>query len=237
MLELRDVAITYPATGAGLSSTTFTLQAGDALALVGPTGSGKSTLLRLIIGLETPLTGNILLSGKSIVDTPPHQRGIAYLAQRPSLYPQLNVLENLEATVKGPLDEAISLLKIQHLLKRQPHELSGGERQRVALARCAAQNRTLWLLDEPFAPLDPVFRVEFRRELALLLTRLAATIILVSHDPLDALALGRRFGVLGDGRLLQIGTAEELRRQTPHPVSAAFLGQFFFESAPPEPGS
>jgi multiple sugar transport system ATP-binding protein len=113
-------------------------------------------------------------------------------------------------------------------LDRHPHQLSGGERQRAALARAAVRGAGVWLLDEPFAPLDPGFRSDFRHDLHLLLEKSAATILLVTHDPIDALALGRRVGVLGDGRLKQLGTADELRRRPATRFVAAALGQLSF---------
>lgn len=225
-LELRSLACNYPS-GGGLHETTFSLEAGERLVLLGPTGSGKSTLLRLIIGLETPSRGDILLDGRRLNKLPPHQRGIAFVPQRPALYPQMTIRENLALTGKA-VDDAAGQLKIAHLLDRRPEGLSGGEKQRVALAKALLRKARLWLLDEPFAPLDPVFRAEFRAELLLILKSSAATIILVSHDPNDALALGRLVGVLDDGRLLQLGTPEELQARPGNRFVEAVTGQFPF---------
>jgi len=229
-LVLNAVSLTYPNGGVGLHPTTLDVPDGDRLALFGATGSGKTTLLRLIVGLESPTSGDILLDGRRLNDVPPHERGIAFIAQKPALYPHLTVEENLKLVTKV-MAKAIALLKIEHLLKRLPHQLSGGERQRVVLARTVLKNAKVWLLDEPFAPLDPAFRLEFRKELHLLFESLDATIILVSHDPIDALALGRRLGVLGDGRLLRLGSAEELRGHPGVTEAAATTGQFFFDSS------
>jgi ABC-type sugar transport system ATPase subunit len=146
------------------------------------------------------------------------------------------VRENLEVPLRwagrhpvagaGSPQSAAELLRVAHLLDRFPHQLSGGERQRVALARVAVRRPAVWLLDEPFAPLDPVFRSEFRHDLHLLLASTGATILLVSHDPSDALALSRRVGVLGDGRLQQLGTPEELRTRPGNRFVAEALGRF-----------
>ncbi len=222
-LQLRDVTCTFPG-GGGLKPTSLSLDTGERLVLLGPTGSGKTTLLRLIVGLEAPSGGEILLDGVRVNDVPPHQRGIAFLPQRPALYPQMTIRENLALAGKL-VDQAAEQLKITHLLTRRPAGLSGGEKQRVALAKAVLRQARLWLLDEPFAPLDPVFREEFRRELLLILKQSQATIILVSHDPNDALALGRLVGVLDDGSLQQLDTLENLQARPGNRFVACTLGQ------------
>jgi ABC-type sugar transport system ATPase subunit len=117
------------------------------------------------------------------------------------------------------------LLRLAPLLDRYPHQLSGGERQRVALAKLLLRGAGVWLLDEPFSGLDPVFRSEFRHDLHLLLDSAPATILLVTHDPIDALALGGLVGVLGDGRLQQLGTPEALRDRPGNRFVAVCLGR------------
>lgn len=225
MLEIRNLSARV-----GLSDLSLSLHAGARLVLLGPTGSGKSTLLRLIIGLESPLRGDVILNGRCLNEVPPHERGIAFVPQRVALYPHLSVKRNLEVNSRDSraVTMAADLLKIPHLLNRMPNSLSGGEKQRVALARAVVKKSRLWLLDEPFAPLDPLFRNEFRHELHLLLESSQATMILVSHDPIDALALGRLVGVLGDGRLQQLGTREELQACPGNPFVEAVVGQFAF---------
>lgn len=226
-VTLRGVSKSYPG-GAGLRPTDLALAAGDRLALLGPSGSGKSTLLRLIAGLEELDAGEIHINGTRIDCLPPHRRGVAFLPQRPVLYPHLTVEQNLSLVAKdeGRRTKDAELLRLTPLLSRYPHELSGGERQRVALAKLLARQAAVWLLDEPFSALDPVFRTEFRHDLHLLLDTTPATIILVTHDPIDALALGRRLGVLGEGQLQQLGTAEELRDHPGNRFVAACLGRF-----------
>jgi ABC-type sugar transport system ATPase subunit len=200
---------------AGLHPTDLAFEAGECVALVGPTGSGKSTLLRLIAGLEVPTAGEVWVGGERVDRLPPHRRGVSLLQQRVALYPHLNVAANLSATntrrAAGfhPLFAKVP----EPLLGRYPHQLSGGQRQLVGLAKLVAQNRPVWLLDEPFTGLDFTVREEFRLDLHLLHAQTSATILLVTHDPADALALGRRIGVLGDGRLKQLGTPDSLRRR------------------------
>jgi multiple sugar transport system ATP-binding protein len=222
-VTLDGVSKTFPGGVVGLRSTDLRVEAGERLALLGPSGSGKSTLLRLIAGLEDADTGAIHVGGARMERVPPHRRGVAYLPQRVALYPQLTVEQNL--AVAANHHEFLELLRLAPLLHRFPHELSGGERQRVALGKLLARDVGVWLLDEPFSGLDPVFRSEFRHDLHLLLDRCKATMLIVTHDPIDALALGRRVGVLGEGRLRQLGTAEELRDHPGNRFVAFCLGR------------
>jgi multiple sugar transport system ATP-binding protein len=222
VLRLADLSKTYANGAVGLRPTTLSLEAGGRLALLGPSGSGKSTLLRLVAGLETPTGGNVHWGDVRIDRLPPHRRGLALLAQRPTLYPQLTVLQQLPASPRRA--EALALLRLETLTDRLPATLSGGERQRVALAKLLCSDAKLWLLDEPFAALDPVTRSEFRHDLHLLAELAGATIVLVTHDPADAFALGRCVGTLGDGSLRQLGTPEELRRRPGDRFTALALG-------------
>jgi multiple sugar transport system ATP-binding protein len=228
-VSLCGVAKTYPNGVAALHPTDLAVEAGGRLALLGPSGSGKTTLLRLIAGLEDPDAGEIHVGGVRMDRLAPHKRGVALLPQRPALYPHLTVAKNLQTALGSAsrltVSDAADLLRLTPLLSRMPHELSGGERQRVGLAKLLVRGAGVWLLDEPFGPLDPVFRSEFRRDLHLLLDQTPATMILVTHDPIDATALGRTVGVLGEGRLQQLGTPEELRRRPAHRFVAVCLGR------------
>jgi len=227
-LELRHVAKTFPGNPPALQATSLTTPSGSCLALLGPSGSGKSTLLRLIAGLETPDSGEILLNGELVNRRPPHGRGVAFLPQRVALYPHLNVEQNLAIAGAARIPETLAALRLVELQKRFPHELSGGERQRVGLGKMLCRNAPIWLLDEPYSALDPAFRAEFRCDMHLLLARSNATILMVTHDPTDAFALGGRVGVLGNGVLQQLGTAEELQARPANRFIAASLGRFGF---------
>ena len=230
MLTLRHLSKTFANGVTALHPTDLTVEAGERLVLLGPSGSGKSTLLRLLIGLETPDAGEISVGGVRVDRLPPHKRGIAFVPQRPALYPQLTVQRNLETiatraqlTLAAP---TIELLRVDPLLKRYPHELSGGEAQRVVLCKLLLRKVGIWLLDEPFSALDPPFRAEFRQELHLLLGRSAVTMLFVTHDPADAWSLGRRVGIMGEGALQSVGTADELRLLPPTVFAASALGGF-----------
>lgn len=238
LLEITGLSKTYPTGAVGLADVSFSVPPAECFALLGPSGSGKTTLLRLVAGLERPDAGVIAIDGKRVNEIPPHKRGIALVPQRVALYPQMTVRDHLnsrsggckftEGTARGayPVRSAIDSLHLDHLLDRKPHELSGGERQRVALARALIRGAGVWLLDEPFASLDPVMRAEFRADLPLLFAGSGATILLVTHDPIDARALGRRVGVLGDGRLQAVGSPDALTRQPGNRFVAFCLGRF-----------
>jgi ABC-type sugar transport system ATPase subunit len=212
-----------------LADLTLAVRAGECLTLVGPSGCGKTTLLRLGAGLDQPTSGSISLGGRSAADLPPHRRGVAYLAQRPALYPHWTVDRNLRfgsATPpgSGPAARAVDLLGLADLLSRLPHQLSGGQRQRVALGRAIVRAAEVWLLDEPLASLDLPSRLELRRQLDLLRREFAATMIYVTHDAGEAVALADRVAVLNGGRLQQVGPWDELVERPANRFVAGFLG-------------
>ena len=227
-LEIRGLAKTYPGGVVGLRPTDLTIAAGERLVILGPSGSGKSTLLRLLIGLEAADAGEITLGADRIDHLAPHKRGIAFIPQRPVLYPQMTIRGNLETVLQSDHDlpQALDLLRIGGLQKRYPHELSGGETQRVVLAKLLLRKAAVWLLDEPFSGLDPPFRAEFRQELHLLLGHSAATMIFVTHDSADAWALGHRIGVMEESALVSLGTAGEIRALPPTTFAASTFGGF-----------
>ncbi|HEY8505431.1 MAG TPA: ABC transporter ATP-binding protein, partial [Gemmataceae bacterium] len=208
--------------------------AGELFVLVGPSGAGKTTLLRLVAGLETPDGGRILFNGQPVGHLPPHRRGLSFTPQKPALFPDRTVAENLafgmglrrepRAEVAARVRRAAELLRITHLLPRAAQGLSLGEQHRVALGRGLVRRAGLWLLDEPLGALDPALRQELKEELLLLQRSLGATMIYVTHDPIDGLALGRRIGVLADGRLQQSGEPGLLYRRPGNLRVASCLG-------------
>jgi multiple sugar transport system ATP-binding protein len=222
MLQVHGLSKVFPS-GVGIKAVSFEVAPSETVAFLGPSGSGKSTLLRLLAGLETPDAGEITWNGQRLDRLEPHRRGMAFAAQRAALYPQLTVEAQLQKV--GPTREAVELLRLKDVLTRYPHELSGGERQRVALARMVLQKAAIWLLDEPFSALDPVFRAEFRADLHLLREFSRATMIFVTHDPTDVSALANRVGVLGAGVLQQFGTPEELQTRPRNRFTAFCFGR------------
>jgi ABC-type Fe3+/spermidine/putrescine transport system ATPase subunit len=208
------------------------IPSGRALALLGPSGSGKTTTLRLLGGFESPDAGNILVDGEDVVSLRPEQRRFGMVFQHYALFPHLDVGENvafgLESRgVRGAeshrrVVEALAMVDLAGFERRRVAELSGGQQQRVALARALAPSPRVILLDEPLSNLDPALRERTRRELRGLIRRIGLTTIIVTHEQEDAFDLGDMVAVLREGRLEQVGTAEELY-QAP---ATAFVGGF-----------
>ena len=207
---------------------------GEFLVLLGPSGSGKTTLLRMIAGLEEPTSGEILIGGRIVNDLTPRERGIAMVFQSYALYPHLSVFNNIVFPLKAQgvgrekrlkqADWAASLLGIRHLFARKPRELSGGERQRVALARAIVREPSLFLLDEPLSNLDAKLRASAREELEQFQKRIGTTAIYVTHDQIEAMAMGDRVVVMSQGSVRQIGTPAEVYDEPADTFVATFLG-------------
>jgi iron(III) transport system ATP-binding protein len=212
----------------------LTVSEGEFFSLVGPSGCGKTTLLRLISGLEEPDRGRIILDGRDLTAVSPADRNIGLVFQDYALFPHLTVAGNIEYGLKvrrlpveqrrSRVEELLALFEIEGLKNRTIQELSGGERQRVALARALAPQPNLLLMDEPFAALDYGIRRRLRRELRELQERLGFTTIFVTHQQEEALSLSARLAVMKDGRIMQIGTAEEVYCNPVHSFVAEFLG-------------
>ncbi|HEY3205200.1 MAG TPA: ABC transporter ATP-binding protein [Thermoanaerobaculia bacterium] len=207
---------------------------GEFLVLLGPSGSGKTTLLRMIAGLEEPTSGEIFIGGIVVNDLTPRQRRIAMVFQSYALYPHLTVLGNIEFPLKArrmpkpqrreKVQWAADLLGIGQLLARKPRELSGGERQRVALARAIVREPSLFLLDEPLSNLDAKLRASAREELEQFQKRIGTTTIYVTHDQVEAMAMGDRIVVMNYGSVRQIGTPAEVYDDPADTFVATFLG-------------
>jgi len=202
-----------------LEDVSLEVAAADAVVILGPSGCGKTTLLRLIAGLEVPDSGEISLNGTQVAGkarsmVPPHQRGIGFVFQDLALWPHLTVRKNLEfvlGSVKTPRGEraarvhqALSLVQIENLSARYPHELSGGEQQRVALARAMVGQPRLLLLDEPLSSLDLELRAILRTELARIQNDLGVTMVYVTHDRDDAAALADSVVEMRAGRIVSV---------------------------------
>lgn len=191
---------------------------GELLTLVGPSGSGKSSLLRAVAGLAEVAAGALRLEGRSLAGVPPSERDVGMVFQGHALFPHLSVLENIAfgLRARGARDAeararaAAERLGLAPLLARRPGQLSGGERQRVALGRALVREPKLFLLDEPLSALDGPLRAQLREELVQLQAQLGTAMVLVTHDPAEALGMGHRVGALRAGRLEQVGTPEEL---------------------------
>jgi multiple sugar transport system ATP-binding protein len=207
---------------------------GEFLVLLGPSGCGKTTLLRMIAGLDTPTSGDIVIGGAIVNDLPPRDRNISMVFQSYALYPHLSVEKNIgfplraqgepRDKVREEVDKAAQMFGIGHLLARKPRELSGGERQRVALARAVVRHPQVFLLDEPLSNLDAKLRNSARAELQQFQRRLATTTIYVTHDQIEAMGLGDRVAVFNKGQMVQIGTPQEVYNDPADVFVATFLG-------------
>lgn len=227
-IRLTNLRKTFPNGTVGLHPTTLPIPAGTHFVVLGPSGSGKTTLLRLIAGLETPDGGTIHLGDREVQSLEPHLRRVAFVTQRAALYPDRDARGNIRtglefeqqrlprtqrlsaADIDRRVTEAAELLGIGGLLDRRPHELSGGEARRVVVARALVRRADVYLLDEPLAGLDSPLAEKLSRDLHLLQRRFALTILHVTHDPNEAMALADRVGLLGGGRVLQTGQPGEV---------------------------
>jgi sn-glycerol 3-phosphate transport system ATP-binding protein/multiple sugar transport system ATP-binding protein len=207
---------------------------GELAVLVGPSGCGKSTLLRTVAGLEEPDEGTLRIGDRDVTRAAPRDRDVAMVFQSYALYPHLTVRDNLafgmrlrgesEATIAKRIDEVAAMLGLAPLLTRFPREMSGGQRQRVAMGRAIARRPALFLFDEPLSNLDAALRASVRVEIKKLHAQLAATMLYVTHDQVEAMTLADRLVVLNGGRVEQQGPPLEVYHRPATKFVAAFLG-------------
>src|SRR5262250_1910965 len=202
--------------------------------LVGPSSCGKTTTLRMVAGLESITSGDVLIGDTVVNNLPPMDRDIAMVFQNYALYPHMTVYDNMafglkmrkfERTEIGKrVQEAAEILGMQNLLKRKPRQLSGGQRQRVALGRAIVRHPRVFLFDEPLSNLDAKLRVQMRVELKKIHYRLGTTAIYVTHDQVEAMTLGDRVVVMRDGVVQQVGEPLELYNAPANKFVAGFIG-------------
>jgi multiple sugar transport system ATP-binding protein len=235
VVETRDLTKVFEEGQLGaVNDVNLETREGEFLVFLGPSGSGKTTLLRMIAGLETPTSGEILIGGQVVNDLSPRERRIAMVFQSYALYPHLSVYKNIAFPLKAQnvkkelhkekVEWAASLLGIGALLDRKPRELSGGERQRVALARAIVREPAVFLLDEPLSNLDAKLRASAREELERFHRRVRTTTIYVTHDQVEAMAMGDRVMVLNKGVVRQLGTPTDVYDNPADTFVATFLG-------------
>jgi multiple sugar transport system ATP-binding protein len=207
---------------------------GEFLVLVGPSGSGKTTALRMLAGLEQVDAGSIWIGEREVTDLAPKDRDVAMVFQNYALYPYLSVAANIafplriarvpKAERDRRVDEVAKLLGLEPYLERRPGQLSGGQRQRVAMGRAIIREPSVFLMDEPLSNLDAKLRVQMRAEIASLQARLGVTTVYVTHDQSEAMTLGDRVAVLGDGRLQQCDAPRALYERPANTFVAGFIG-------------
>jgi multiple sugar transport system ATP-binding protein len=218
-----------------LDRLSLTVEEGEFFVIVGPSGIGKTTLLRCIAGLEVVDAGRVIFAGRDVTRVPPYRRNAAMTFESYALYPHMTVFENIasplrarridEATVRKAVHEVARLLRIEQLLERRPHEVSGGQKQRTALGRTLVAKPDVYLLDEPISHLDAKIRHELRRQFHTLQELRRVATVYVTHDYAEALSLGDRIGVMGDGGLVQVGSSREVFERPNSIFVARHLGQ------------
>ena len=221
-VELKNLSKTYDKKILALEDINLTIEDGQFFVLLGPSGAGKTTTLRCIAGLEKIDSGSVLFDNETVTEDQPASRDVSFVFQQFSLYPHYTVYENLafplrspmrklpEDEIKTKIENISKMLKISNKLKNKATELSGGEMQRVAIGRALVRKPNIYLMDEPLSSLDAKLRESLRVELKNIQTNLNATILYVTHDQAEATTLADKIGVLKEGKIVQIGTPEEI---------------------------
>ncbi|RVC56866.1 ABC transporter ATP-binding protein, partial [Mesorhizobium sp. M4B.F.Ca.ET.088.02.2.1] len=203
-----------------LENIDLEIESGEFVVLVGPSGCGKSTLLRMLAGLETISSGDLMIGGLRANDLPPQKRNIAMVFQSYALFPHLKAADNIgfgpkirgenRAAIDDKVKKASGVLNLFSYLDRYPRQLSGGQRQRVAMGRAIVREPSVFLFDEPLSNLDAQLRVQMRTEIKALHQRLKSTIVYVTHDQIEAMTMADRIVVMDHGRIQQVGPPLEL---------------------------
>ena len=217
-----------------VDEVSLSIDKGEIFALLGSSGCGKSTLLRMLAGFETPTRGRILLGGQDVAGMPPYERPVNMMFQSYALFPHLNIWENVafglkreglpKAEIQQRTDEMLALVQLTPYAKRKPHQLSGGQQQRVALARSLAKRPKLLLLDEPLGALDKKLREQTQFELVNIIEKVGVTCVMVTHDQEEAMTMANRIAVMSKGRVLQVGTPQQIYEYPANRFVADFIG-------------
>src|SRR5260221_5061343 len=233
-IEVRKITKRYGGVIA-VDDVSLSVPPGGFLALLGPSGSGKTTILMSVAGFEHPNAGRILIGTKDVTDVAPYRRGIGMVFQKYALFPHMTVAENVayplrqrgmgRAEREERVRESLDLVRLEGLGSRLPAQLSGGQQQRVALARALVYRPPVLLMDEPLGALDRKLREQLQIELKQLQRGLGTTVIFVTHDQQEALSLADRVAVLNEGRVVQIGTPNELHDAPATSFVADFIGE------------
>ncbi len=233
MIRFEAVQRHYGAVAA-LAGLDLEINDGELVALLGPSGCGKTTALRILGGFDFPTAGRVVVDGKDVTNVPPNKRDMGMVFQAYSLFPNMDVRNNVafglrmrrqdkESRLKRS-DEMLELVGLVEHADRYPHQLSGGQQQRVAIARALAIEPKVLLLDEPLSALDARVRAQLRIEIRNLQQRLGITTLFVTHDQSEALSMADRVGVMQAGRLEQLDTPENVYRRPATPFAAEFVG-------------
>ncbi|MBV0933909.1 ABC transporter ATP-binding protein [Marinobacterium weihaiense] len=212
----------------------LSIHPGEFFSLLGSSGCGKTTLLRMLAGFETPTSGRIFIDGQDVTEVPPYERPVNMMFQSYALFPHMNVADNIAFGLKqdgmprakrnARVAEMLSLVQIEALAKRKPHQLSGGQRQRVALARALAKHPKILLLDEPLGALDKKLREQTQFELVNIQERLGITFVVVTHDQEEAMTMSSRIALMHEGRIEQVDPPRRLYEFPSTRYAAGFIG-------------
>jgi iron(III) transport system ATP-binding protein len=226
-----------------LQQINLEIREGEFVAILGPSGCGKTTLLRLLAGFDSPTSGEVLMNNKLVANEtsflPPEKRNIGMVFQSFALWPHMNVRDHIrfplkhhqflnedhKSSINQRVDEVLKMVDMNHLGERMPSELSGGQKQRVALARAIAPKPGLLLMDEPLSSLDAELRMGMRREIQQLHHVTKASIVYVTHDQSEALAMADTIVVMNNGKIEQVGTPKEIYSSPITPFVASFVGK------------
>jgi iron(III) transport system ATP-binding protein len=238
MIQLDGVTKSFGAVAA-VADAALSVERGELLAVLGPSGCGKTTMLRLIAGFEMPDSGEVRIDGRAVSGgdwVPPERRHVGMVFQDYALFPHLSVAENIgyglpRSRRAERVAEVLALVGLAGLGERRPHELSGGQQQRVALARALAPEPSIVLLDEPWSNIDPLLRGAMRDDIARILRTAGVTVVLVTHDQEEAFSLADRIALMDAGRIVQVGTPEEMYYRPVTRRVAEFVGATNFVPA------
>jgi putative spermidine/putrescine transport system ATP-binding protein len=232
VLDIQALSKSYGETPA-LEGVSLDVRSGELLTLLGPSGSGKTTLLKVIAGFEAPSAGRVLLRGRDISRLSPARRGVGMVFQNYALFPHMTVAQNIGYGLKLRrvsragrelrVGEMLELLRLDGLADRYPRQLSGGQQQRVALGRALAYDPEVILMDEPLGALDRALRIELEEQIRGLHRDLRTTIVYVTHDQQEALALSDRIAIMRAGKVVSVGAPVELYRRP----ADSFVASFF----------
>jgi ABC-type sugar transport system ATPase subunit len=234
VIRFVDVSKQFEGGVAAVKDLNLEIRDGELLVLLGPSGCGKTTTLNMLAGLEQPSNGQLYFNDRAMNDVPPEERDIAMVFQSVALYPHLNVRDNIGLALKTRrvprqqiaerTAEVTDILDIAPLLNRRIHQLSGGQRQRVAIAKALVRRPQLFLLDEPFSSLDAALRRQMRSELVRIHREVETTMVFVTHDQEEAMAIADRIGVMRSGELIQLGPPLDVYRTPRNLWVAQFIG-------------